>query len=117
MWRSIAGLKAGQETEGREFPVSMIDVVSLLLIFFMCCMQFKTVVRKLEAQLPQNEGPKPFPAPVVNPTEIRVNIYWANARGQVIHSPAAAFGESFPGRRAPLSTAGAHVEFRVNKVV
>ncbi|MHC4507022.1 MAG: ExbD/TolR family protein [Planctomycetota bacterium] len=117
MWRSIARLKAGQEAEERELPISMIDVVFLLLIFFMCSMQFKTIERKLDAQLPQ-DGPEVtvFPPPPPDPTEIRVKIYWANARGQVIHSPRAAFGERYPGRRVPLSTAGAHVELRVNQV-
>ncbi|MHC4505222.1 MAG: ExbD/TolR family protein [Planctomycetota bacterium] len=109
-------IKMRNEEVDNELPISMIDVVFLLLIFFMCSMQFKTVERKLDAQLPQDEGLQPIPTPVVNPTEIRVKIYWANARGQVIHSPRAAFGEHYPGRRVPLSTAGAHVELRVNQV-
>ncbi len=117
MRRAIARLKARQEAGERELPISMIDVVFLLLVFFLCSMQFKTVERTLEAQLPQ-DGPDVtvLPPPPTNPTEIRVKIYWANASGQVIHKPGAAFGEHYPGRRVPLSTAGAHVELRVNQV-
>lgn len=116
MRRSIARLKAGQEAGERELPISMIDIVFLLLIFFMCCMQFKTVEQKLDAQLPKDDGIPLFPPPVVEPTEIRVKIYWANGRGQVIHKPGVAFGEGYPGRRVPLSTAEAHVELRVNTI-
>jgi biopolymer transport protein ExbD len=94
----------------------MIDVVFLLLIFFMCSMQFKSVEQKLDADLPKNEGQNPIPKKVEQPTEIRVKIYWANGQGQVIYNNKMPFPADWPGRIVPLSIAGAHIAMKVNKL-
>ena len=61
MRRSIAKLTRAQQGEERELPISTIDIVFLLLIFFMCSMQFRSVERKLDSELPKTEGPHPRP--------------------------------------------------------
>ncbi len=110
-----------------ELPISMIDVVFLLLIFFICTLSFKSIERKLDADLPKNEGQNPIPKKVEVPTEIRVRIYWANnnatdrqPHGQVIHSPNKAFPDDWEeksgGVRVPLSIRGAHIVMEVNRV-
>jgi len=120
-------VKMRNEEVDNELPISMIDVVFLLLIFFMCSMQFKTVERKLDAELPKDEGQNPIPKKVEVPTEIRVRIYWANnnattsqPNGQVIHSPNKPFPDDWEeksgGVRVPLSIRGAHVVMEVNRV-
>ena len=120
-------IKMRNEEVDNELPLSMIDVVFLLLIFFMCCMQFKTVERKLDAELPKDEGQNPIPKKVEVPTEIRVRVYWANnnatdrqPHGQVIHSPNKAFPDDWEeksgGVRVPLSIRGAHIVMEVNRV-
>ena len=110
-------IKMRQEEVDNELPVSMIDVVFLLLIFFMCSMQFKSVERKLDAELPKDEGQNPIPTKVEIPTEIRVKLYWANSQKMVIHSPSRAFPENWNGVIVPsLHTRGAHVEIKVNQV-
>ena len=120
-------IRMKNEEVDMELPVSMIDVVFLLLIFFMCSMQFKTVERKLDAELPKDEGQNPIPKKVEVPTEIRVRIYWANnnataqsPHGQVIHSPNKAFSDDWEevsgGVRVPLSIRGAHIVIEVNRV-
>ena len=48
--------KGGGEEQEWELPTSMIDVVFLLLIFFMCASRFRTVEKRLDAFLP-NRGP------------------------------------------------------------
>lgn len=50
------------------------------------------------------------------PPELRVKVYWANARGQVIHSPGRALPPEYTGARAPLSTEGAHVAIKINRM-
>jgi biopolymer transport protein ExbD len=40
-----------------ELPTSMIDVVFLLLIFFMCASKFRIIERRLDAFLPKDKGP------------------------------------------------------------
>lgn len=113
---SKTAIKLRNEEYDNELPISMIDVVFLLLIFFMCSMQFKSVEQRLNADLPKNEGQNPIPTKVEQPTEIRVKIYWANRQRQVIYSPTQPFPDNWPGVRPPLSTAGAHVELKVNKL-
>ena len=80
---SKTAIKMRNEEVDQELPLSMIDVTFLLLIFFMCSMQFKSVEQKLDADLPKNEGQNPIPKKVEQPTEIRVKVYWANNQGQV----------------------------------
>ena len=57
-------MKLSEETKVTEEQVElqmtpMIDVVFLLLIFFMCSTKFKTLEGKLEAYLPKDLGPSP----------------------------------------------------------
>jgi len=59
---SKTAVKMRNEDVSIELPLSMIDVTFLLLIFFMCSMQFKTVEQKLDANLPKNEGQNPIEA-------------------------------------------------------
>ncbi len=51
--RKVLGTQASEEW---ELPTSMIDVVFLLLIFFMCASQFRTVEKSLDSLLPRNRG-------------------------------------------------------------
>ena len=57
-----------------EIPISAIDVVFLLLIFFMVCSSYKTVEKRLEANLPKDEGPSPSVRPIQPAPEIRVKL-------------------------------------------
>jgi len=111
---SKTAIQMRNEDPDIELPLSMIDVTFLLLIFFMCSMQFKTVEQKLDANLPKNEGQNPLPKKVEQPTEIRVKIYWANGQGQVIYNNKMAFPANWPGVRPPLSIANAHIVMKVN---
>lgn len=55
-------VKAGREEQDEEvrfdLPVSTIDVVFLLLIFFMCTARFKQTEKILDANLPHEGGPE-----------------------------------------------------------
>ena len=112
MRRFLVKLRRDADAGEPELPLSMIDVTFLLLIFFMCSMNFKSVERVLGAELPQN-GPNNAPQPEPYKIPIRVKIHWANARGQVIHSPGSAYPENFVGVRRHVSLAGAHVMVKV----
>jgi len=114
---SKTAVKMRNEDVSIELPLSMIDVTFLLLIFFMCSMQFKTVEQKLDANLPKNEGQNPIPKQVEQPTEIRVKVYWANNQGQVIYNNKMAFPADWNGVRVPLSIAGAHIAMKVNNLL
>ena len=112
MRRFLVKLRRDTDAGEPELPLSMIDVTFLLLIFFMCSMNFKSVERVLGTELPKNEGPgigEPPPPKI----PVRVKIHWANARGQVIHSPGSAYPERFDGVRRHVSLAGAHVMVKV----
>ena len=111
----IAGQMRDEEYE-YELPTSFIDVTFLLVIFFMVNLQFRSTEKKLDAELPKDEGLNPVFTKVVQPTEIRVKVYWANGQGQIIHSHAKPFPDNWPGVRVPLSVDRAHIELRVNKM-
>jgi biopolymer transport protein ExbD len=115
MRRILAKLRRDGDPPEAELPLSMIDVTFLLLVFFMCSMQFKTIEQRLDADLPK-DGPGPGPGDIERPTEVRVKVYWANGRGQPIHSAGAAFPPDWRGAKPPLSTAGAHVAMKVNRL-
>lgn len=54
---------------------SLIDIVFLLLIFFMCASRFKQVEMKLDAFLPQDEGQNPVPVQQLKkPEELSIFI-------------------------------------------
>jgi len=106
-----------------EIPTSMIDVVFLLLIFFMCASNFRTQEKKLDANLPKDEGLMPKPVKEIEiPNEIRVKIYWANnvrtmrqwPFGQPIHSPTLALPPTV--HQVFVSLEGAHIVIQVGKV-
>ena len=105
-----------------EIPTSMIDVVFLLLIFFMCASNFRTQEKKLDANLPKDEGLMSKPTKVEIPNEIRVKIYWANnvrtmrqwPFGQPIHSPTLALPPTV--HQVFVSLEGAHIVIQVGKV-
>jgi biopolymer transport protein ExbD len=48
-----------EPTEAAPGLMSMIDVVFLLLIFFICTMSFRVIDGRLEAELPKGVGPNP----------------------------------------------------------
>ena len=56
MRRILAKLRRDGDPPEAELPLSMIDVTFLLLVFFMCSMQFKTIEQRLDADLPK-DGP------------------------------------------------------------
>ena len=98
-----------------EIPTSFIDCVFLLLIFFLLTAKFKTMERKLDADLPKNEGQNPIPKKVEQPNEIRVKICWKNSQGQIISSPK--YGDpNDVVHGASLSVAGAHISILANKM-
>ncbi len=107
-----------------ELPVSFVDVVFLLLIFFMCAANFRTKEKKLDAHLPKDEGQNAVPVEKFEvPEEIRLKMYWANNNptrqwpfGQCIHSPYTPFPDNWPHLIVPLSTAGAHIVIQVGRV-
>jgi len=116
MRRFLAKLRRDSNAGKPELPLSMIDVTFLLLVFFMCSMNFKSVERALGAELPKNEGVI-GPPPLIHVIPVRVKIYWANSRGQVIHSPALAYPEDFDGSRRGIGLAGAHVVLQVESLI
>jgi biopolymer transport protein ExbD len=67
--------EANKEEYEFELPVSMIDVVFLLLIFFMVASRFKQDEYRLDANLPQNEGQNPVPAEEKPPEEMRIYLW------------------------------------------
>ncbi len=63
---------AKEECEMQMTP--MIDVVFLLLIFFMCTLKFKTLEGKLSAYLPKDVGVNTFEAEPVEKVEIKLTV-------------------------------------------
>ncbi|MBN1808189.1 MAG: biopolymer transporter ExbD [Planctomycetes bacterium] len=57
-----------------EIPTSMIDVVFLLLIFFLAATKFKVPENKLDVELPKDAGINPIPTEVIPPREYRVKV-------------------------------------------
>ena len=57
-----------------ELPISMIDVVFLLLIFFLCASKFKKPEEKLDVNLPTDTGIRAIPQEVVPPREVRLKV-------------------------------------------
>ena len=74
------GRRRGEgEEETYQLPISMIDVVFMLLIFFILTLRFRVQEERLDAKLPpegRNIGPTPMPKP-----EIRVKI-WLDGDGR-----------------------------------
>ncbi len=76
--------QALKEEQRFELPVSMIDVVFLLLIFFMCVSKFRTLEHRLDANLPKDEGQNPIPKEIEKPEEIRVKMWEENDRLSIL---------------------------------
>ena len=58
-----------------ELPISMIDVVFLLLIFFIVTAKFKEIENRLDAYLPKDEGQNPIKSDIEKPDEVRVYMW------------------------------------------
>ena len=58
-----------------ELPISMIDVVFLLLIFFIVTAKFKPIENRLDAHLPKDEGEPQAPSQVEKPEEQWVYLW------------------------------------------
>lgn len=62
-----------QDEGGLNFT-SLIDIVFLLLIFFMCATKFKQTEQRLDCFLPTDEGQMPSQAPLKKPEELTIFI-------------------------------------------
>ncbi len=67
-------LKELTEEEEWTLPTSMIDVVFLLLIFFMCASRFRVLERRLDAFLPKDKGPQSIQTTVRQLDEIVIHV-------------------------------------------
>ena len=67
------------ESDDLEIPTSMIDVVFLLLIFFIVATRIVVPEEKLDATLPKDEGPSNAPPPVDLVMPISVVVLTNNA--------------------------------------
>jgi biopolymer transport protein ExbD len=76
LMRRLFGMKRkGEDDEDAwEIPTSMIDVVFLLLIFFMCASKFRVLERRLDAFLP-DRGSSPGPISDVEYVPIKVTTH------------------------------------------
>ncbi|TDJ77531.1 MAG: biopolymer transporter ExbD [Planctomycetota bacterium] len=70
----------------------MIDVVFLLLIFFMCTLRFKTLEGKLAAYLPKDVGGNVTPSKLGEDVEIRLRVVREGRRLDVRGEPYAGAG-------------------------
>jgi len=57
-----------------EIPTSMIDVVFLLLLFFIAGTKMRKSEQKLDTELPKDAGINPIPTKVIPPREFRIKI-------------------------------------------
>jgi biopolymer transport protein ExbD len=63
-----------EEEYNYELPVSCIDVVFQLLLFFLAASKFKMPENKLDVELPKDAGINPMPTKVIPPREYRVKV-------------------------------------------
>ena len=99
-----SSLKKAIDDECGLDMTSMIDVVFLLLIFFLCTLKFKTLEGKLAAYLPKDVGVNTSEAEEIEKVEILVKVVNAgallDARGEKPYDPVKGGRFSFgPGRR------------------
>ena len=66
--------------EARMDMTPMIDVTFLLLIFFMCTLQFRTLEGKLAAYLPRDVGPNPDASEPQEALEVTLRVLEEGAR-------------------------------------
>ena len=69
-----------------ELPITMMDCIFLLLIFFICASKFKATEDRLEANLPRDEGQNPIQKKIEKPQEIRIKIMLNEANQPVIYA-------------------------------
>lgn len=69
--RALEGIASA---ESRGDPTSLIDVTFLLLVFFLCTLEFKKLEGKLEAFLPEDEGGGTTRAEPSEPLTIRITV-------------------------------------------
>ena len=69
-----SSLKKAAEDECELEMTSMIDVVFLLLIFFLCTLKFKTLEGKLAAYLPKDVGVNTSEAEEIEKVEIVIKV-------------------------------------------
>jgi biopolymer transport protein ExbD len=76
-------IKSAREDEDDDWdiPTSMIDVVFLLLIFFMCASKFRVLERRLDAFLPKDKGPSSMQTVVRQLDEIVVYVTALESHG------------------------------------
>ena len=86
-----SSLKKAAEDECQLEMTSMIDVVFLLLIFFLCTLKFKTLEGKLAAYLPKDVGVNTSEAEEIEKVEIDI---WDDLNGNGQRDPGEP-GESF----------------------
>jgi biopolymer transport protein ExbD len=81
LMKRLFGHRKAKDDEGAwDLPTSMIDVVFLLLIFFMCASKFRVLERRLDAFLPNVGHPPRKINPDVEPIPIKVSAR-PDARG------------------------------------
>lgn len=103
--------KVKADTEKGDMT-SMIDVVFLLLIFFMCAAKFKTLESKLQANLPKDMGESSAPAPDVTPRriELKVQTYSTDSGKKVAKEILIQVGSNVVGRYLRPAFATSDVE-------
>ena len=86
--------KYDSDQEAPGLPMTpMIDIVFLLLIFFMLSSKFRTIEGKLKAYLPKDRG-QGVSTPTIDLGEMRVKLLWADQSGNIY--PLRKLGTSFP---------------------
>jgi len=96
-----------QSEEQKLEMTPMIDVTFLLLIFFMCTIEFKTLEGRLSAYLPRDVGQSSAPAEADEKIEISIALI---AEGTQVHPGT---GASWTGRAPRFEYAGREVAYRV----
>ncbi len=81
MTSKLSKLLRGEDEDDWDIPTSMIDVVFLLLIFFMCASKFRVLERRLDAFLPKDKGPSSVQTQVRQLDEIVVHVTALEQRG------------------------------------
>ena len=91
--KSKMNSEVAKEEANFDLPVSMIDVVFLLLIFFVCSAKFKDIEDRLDANLPRDEGQNPIQKKIEKPQEIRIKIELDDRTGMPV-----IFAQDYPCR-------------------
>jgi biopolymer transport protein ExbD len=74
------------EPAERQDLTSMIDVVFLLLVFFVCTMSFRVIEGKIDTELPKNSGPNSGPTlDLLEPLAIHIALESKRSSGFTVH--------------------------------